>query len=86
MCRPTVNTVPEKTLNAFLDHGVVKEAFTGKSQEAQATLQEFKECGVDIQEVCQKLLNDGVAVFEKSFDELLHSIEEKIRQLSVAAR
>jgi len=85
MCRPTVNTVPEKTLHAFLDHGEVREA-SWNSQEPQEFLEELKRCGLDIREVCQKLLEDGVAAFEKSFDELLHSIEHKAQQLSVVPR
>jgi transaldolase len=73
----TVNTIPEKTLNAFLDHGVVKEALAGDIREAQRTFHKLKGFGIDINDVCKKLLVDGVIAFEKSFDSLLCSIKEK---------
>lgn len=79
--RPTVNTVPEKTLNAFLDHGSVKEALAGDVKDARALFASLKESGIDIDQVCLKLLNDGVAAFEKSFDDLLASIEQKAQRL-----
>jgi len=82
ICRPSVNTVPEKTLRAFLDHGVVQEAFAWDAQEAQRILQDLKAHGIDINEVCRKLLKEGVEAFEKSFDELLQSIEQKAQRLS----
>lgn len=76
----TVSTIPEKTLDAFLDHGIVKEALTGDIQEAQTIINDLMDFGVDINAVCQKLLQDGVVAFEKSFDSLLISIEEKMKK------
>jgi len=77
----TVNTIPEKTLNAFLDHGVVKEALTGDIGKAQKIMDDLKGLGIDINDVCKKLLEDGVVAFEKSFDSLLNAIEEKSKKL-----
>jgi transaldolase len=77
----TVNTIPEKTLNAFLDHGVVKETLSGNISEAQKITDELMNLRIDINEVCKKLLEDGVVAFEKSFDSLLNSIEEKRKTL-----
>jgi len=73
----TVNTMPEKTLEAFLDHGTVREAITADAKEAEKTIEELSRFGVDIDAVCAKLLDDGVAAFTKSFDSLLNSIREK---------
>lgn len=81
--RNTINTIPEKTLNAFLDHGSVKQALTGEIAEHQITISELAQHGVEINAVCEKLSGDGVVAFEKSFDSLLASITEKAKQLSI---
>ncbi len=77
----TVNTIPEKTLNAFLDHGVIKEALTGNTADAQMVIDDLMSLGINIDDVCHKLLEDGVAAFDRSFDSLLQSIEEKSKRL-----
>ncbi len=83
IANPTVNTVPEKTLNAFLDHGEVKEALTGDAKEAQDIFIALENQGIVIDDVCLKLLNDGVIAFEKAFEQLLASIETKAGKLCV---
>ncbi len=82
MTQPTVNTVPEKTLNAFLDHGVIREAFTWDAKTAQQIVTSLKEQGIDLNTICANLLTEGVAAFEKSFAELMASIEKKAQSLS----
>lgn len=77
----TINTIPEETLNAFLDHGSVKQSLTEKIAEHQKTITELAQHGVDINAVCKKLLGDGVIAFEKSFDSLLASITKKATRL-----
>jgi transaldolase len=81
--RPTVNTLPEKTLLAFLDHGVVKETLSEYAEDAHAAIQALRESGIDVDRVCDRLLAEGVAAFEKSFQQLLASIETKARGLAV---
>lgn len=78
----TVNTVPDKTLEAFLDHGVAKESLTAEVQEAQKIIDDLKSLDIDVNSVCAKLLQEGVAKFEESFDALLGAIETKTRNLS----
>ena len=82
----TVNTVPEKTLQAFLDHGEIKEAFArfpeGAAKENIYHLEDLT--GVKIKDICERLLNEGLGAFEKSFVFLLETIEKKAGQLSVA--
>ncbi len=80
--KQTVNTIPASTLDAFMDHGKVKEA-AGSSREAQAVLENLKDFGIDIDQVCQKLLEDGVAAFDKSFVALMEAIEKKAAQLTL---
>jgi len=75
----TVNTIPENTFEAFLDHGVVREVLTSDAQDALEAIQELKGFKIDINSVCAQLLQDGVAAFEKSFDSLLNSIKKKMK-------
>lgn len=81
IARATVNTVPEKTLMAFLDHGIAQEAFTSAIDESLKILNKLKNVGIDIDTVCQDLLREGVKAFEDAFEALLSSIEKKAAQL-----
>ena len=76
----TVNTVPPSTLQAFLDHG--KPALTVETGLAQAKddlekVKVFGELGVNMDEVCAKLLADGLSSFNKAFESLMSAIEKK---------
>jgi len=79
--RDTVNTLPDDTLQAFLDHGRVEEALGSDVTEARNLIGSLKSSGIDVDSVCEKLLQDGIIAFEKSFDSLLSSIEEKAEGL-----
>jgi transaldolase len=81
IARDTVNTVPENTLEAFLDHGVVQETITADADEAQGVIDSLQGLGIDINDVCAKLLEDGVVAFEQSFDSLLNAIEKKTQSM-----
>jgi len=77
--RDTVNTVPEKTLEAFLDHGVVKETCIADADGPQQVIAALRKLGIDIDAICARLLTDGVAAFERSFVSLLDAIEKKAK-------
>jgi len=79
IAKDTVNTVPENTLEAFLDHGVAQETITADANEAQGIIDSLQGLGIDINNVCAQLLEDGVVAFEQSFDSLLNAIEKKTR-------
>jgi transaldolase len=81
IAKDTVNTVPQATLEAFLDHGRVKQALGCEAGDAQILIDELRSWGIDINAVCLKLLEDGVTAFEKSFDSLLATIQEKTKTL-----
>jgi transaldolase len=81
IARDTVNTVPENTLEAFLDHGTVQETITADADEAQRIIDSFQGLGIDINDICAKLLEDGVVAFEQSFDSLLSAIEKKTQSM-----
>lgn len=77
----TVNTMPENTFQAFLDHGVIEETLTSDARDAQIVIDSLKGFGIEIDSICAKLLQDGVLAFERSFDSLLASIETKAERL-----
>jgi transaldolase len=79
IAKNTVNTLPENTFQAFLDHGTVKEGIGKSFGEAKKILDDLKSYGIDVDNVCKKLLDDGIIAFEKSFDSLLASIEAKAK-------
>jgi len=78
----TVNTVPDKTLEAFIDHGAAKEALTGDATAAKHVIHQFARVGIDVDGICKKLLQDGLGAFEKSFESLLAAIESKSRSVN----
>ena len=76
----TVNTMPEKTLLAFADHGKVAGAIgAGRDGEPASTLAAFKAAGVDIDVLALKLQQDGAAAFVKSWHELLGTIDARMK-------
>lgn len=77
----TVNTMPDNTFKAFLDHGTIEENLTSDISDAQTVIDSLKGSGISIESVCAKLLEDGVVSFEKSFDSLLTSIETRAGKL-----
>jgi len=77
--KDTVNTVPEKTLEAFLDHGVAKETCSAEADAAQHVIDALQKLGIAINDICAQLLTDGVVAFEKSFLSLLAAIEKKAK-------
>ncbi len=75
----TVNTLPPKTLDAFLDHGTVAETVEQDIDEARAQLQRANELGFDMNEVGAELQTEGVEKFVKPFDSLMQTIDEQRR-------
>jgi transaldolase len=78
----TVNTMPPDTLKATLDHGHSAVTLNSDGAEAQATLAAISGAGIDMEEVTEKLLRDGVAAFAKSYDDVLVSIDSKRNELA----
>jgi transaldolase len=83
IARNTVNTLPDQTLEAFLDHGIVKEALTASAGESQEVVDRLKKYGIDTDSICAKLLIDGAASFTKSFESLLLTIEKTAEETRV---
>jgi transaldolase len=70
----TVNTMPEKTLRAFQQHGRVRNTIDENVDQAQRVLERFAAAGVDYVDVTDTLEREGVKAFDKSFDKLLEQI------------
>ncbi|ATJ83591.1 transaldolase [Halomonas beimenensis] len=71
----TVNTVPDATLAAFADHGEAAETLTAGLDEARERLAELKALGIDLDDVGERLQREGLAAFERAFDELLRLVD-----------
>jgi transaldolase len=76
----TVNTMPEKTLLAFADHGEVHgDRVTGRAAEAQEVFDALERVGVDLTDVFLVLEDEGVDKFEKSWAELAETVAGQLR-------
>ncbi len=73
----TVNTMPDATIAAFVDHGTVAQTVDKGFEQAGADLDALGEVGVDMKDVSKQLEDEGVAAFSKSYDELLQALEDK---------
>ena len=73
----TVNTMPQPTMDAFRERGAVAETLTVGVDEAERTLAEIERLGLDLGGVTGRLVEEGVASFVKSFDDLMNAIAAK---------
>ena len=73
----TVNTLPDSTLGAFEDHGTIARTVDDDIAGARGVMAQLTAVGVDIDDVTRLLEDEGVAAFEKSFDELLTVLATK---------
>ncbi|MBT2118392.1 transaldolase [Dyella sp. LX-66] len=80
----TIDTMPDKTLLAFADHGAVGGAMPTDGGDAEQVLARFAEAGVDIDALAQQLQQEGAASLVKSWKELLQRIADKSAQLTGA--
>jgi transaldolase len=77
----TINTMPPATIEAFRDHGEVARTVDRDYAEAESLIAALGRAGIDIREVTAKLLRDGLASFQKSFDSLVAGLEKKAASL-----
>jgi transaldolase len=80
----TVNTMPRETVEAFLDHGNVRESLTEDVDGARRTFEAFAAAGIDYDDVVATLEREGVEKFAKSFEQLFADVEAKRDQLVAA--
>jgi transaldolase len=77
----TINTIPPKTLEGFLDHGTVALTLETDLEEARAQLNDLAGLGIHLHDVTQQLLDEGVQHFAESYDSMIRTINEKKLEL-----
>jgi transaldolase len=80
----TVTTLPQETLDAFLDHGTVRASLQADTARAERDLAVLRALGVDLDEINAELEREGVTKFAVSYDETLAALRE--RRSTVAQR
>jgi transaldolase len=82
----TVNTMPPATLAAVKEHGhITRTIDTPEALEsARRTMRDLAEAGIDMDAVTLQLQQEGVKLFADSFDQLIHTLEERRRALTTA--
>ena len=81
----TVDTIPDKTLKAFADHGKVGASLPIDGGDAEAVIAEFRKLGIDDAALALRLQKEGAASFQKSWDSLLARLADKTSQLDGAS-
>jgi transaldolase len=73
----TINTIPEKTLLAFADHGQVKGVMPRDGGDAEQALAEFARAGIDVGALAAELQGEGAEAFNNSWNDLMACIASK---------
>jgi transaldolase len=73
----TINTLPEKTLFAFSDHGKVRPSLQGDGNGGDATIAQCREAGIDIDALAEQLQREGAESFSQSWAKLLDNLANK---------
>jgi transaldolase len=73
----TVNTMPDKTLEAFADHGEVGDLMDPHGGNSEQVLKEFEGAGIDLEALAKRLQDEGKESFDKSWKSLLETISSK---------
>jgi transaldolase len=81
----TIDTVPEKTLKAFSEHGALHGVMADDGGDCEQVLAEFAKAGIDTDSLALQLQQEGAKSFVKSWQELLKRIDEKSQSLVAGA-
>lgn len=81
----TINTIPEKTLFAFAEHGQVRQTLTDDGGSADARVAVCREAGIDTDALAERLQREGAESFSASWQSLLENIADKAHALSQKA-
>ena len=83
----TVNTMPDATVQAFLDHGKVQRTVDAGVDDARRLIEEdLPEAGVDMADVSNTLEQEGLASFAKSWDQLIQALSDKANSVAGGGR
>lgn len=77
----TITTIPQETLEAFMDHGQVRLTLEEGLEDARAQLEQLAELGIDLEAVGHELLEDGIQKFIEPYDLILQTIQERSAEL-----
>jgi transaldolase len=81
-----VNTMPEATLDAVADHGVIRgDTIRAADPDARQVMADLASAGIDIGDVVQVLEDEGVEKFEASWNDLLSSTKGELERLAKVA-
>ncbi len=80
----TINTMPDKTLLAFADHGEVRQPLPADGGDAEDVLAAFNEAGMDTDALAEQLQKEGAETFVASWNELLGTIESRRSELAAS--
>jgi transaldolase len=78
----TIDTIPDKTLEAYADHGELRGAMAIDGRDADAVVGRFAAAGIDVDALAAKLQRDGDRAFVESWQELLGRISSKANALA----
>lgn len=78
----TVNTMPPATVDAFRDHGLLRNSLTEDVPAAAKTMADLAQAGISMKEVTNKLTHDGVKLFADAFDKLLAAVAKNTQPKS----
>jgi transaldolase len=81
----TVNTMPEATLRAFADHGLVGHPMPPDGGDCEHVLAKFAKAGIDVDALAAQLQSEGAKAFSKSWNDLMEVIASKTEALRMAA-
>lgn len=80
----TINTMPQKTIKAFAQHGEVAATLEQGLDEAREVMNDLEKIGIDLSRVTERLLDEGIGKFVEPFDELLKTIAQRAKKPSGA--
>ena len=75
----SVNTLPDQTMDAFIQRGTISTTITQDVQRAHEVWDALSQCDIDPNEIAQQLETEGVASFQKSFRDLLAVLAAKAK-------
>jgi transaldolase len=77
--RDTTNTIPMNTLKAFIDHGKPRLSLMENVKQSESDLAKLKNFNIDLNQVTDQLLKEGVLAFVQAYDQLITSLKERSR-------
>jgi transaldolase len=81
----TIDTIPEKTLLAFADHGKLAGTLPRSGGDGEAVLDNFRKAGIDLEQLAADLQSQGAKSFDESWRNLLGAIETRGKDLQYAS-